>query len=223
MEKDVAKDIVNCDGSLWEDKPLAHVKLPVLKLVFTLESFNVSMVQGLQWFLRTRFSPLLSQQEEQQSSSVFQINTSLDTCESLNNPCRIYFVSQSVLALGFTGPSRAREQIPETGIWDGGKDSRMLPRTGGTALAAMLPRGTTCSRVLLEGVGRNWIPAGEGSFLLTRKEGFIKTHLTAELQSRRPARANNGKLMQLTGSKDLDDSARNGPSDVLMHFKRKSS
>lgn len=111
--------------------PLACVKLPVLKLVFTLKSFNVSMVQGLQWFLRTCFSPLLSQEEEQQSSSVFQINTSLDTCESLNKPWRIYFMSQSVLALGFTGPSWAREQIPETGMRDGGKESRMLPQTGG--------------------------------------------------------------------------------------------
>lgn len=101
--------------------PLACVKLPVLKLVFTLKSFNVSMVQGLQWFLRTRFSPLLSQEEEQQSSSVFQINTSLDTCESLNKPWRIYFMSQSVLALGFTGPSWAREQIPEAGMRDGGE------------------------------------------------------------------------------------------------------
>lgn len=63
--------------------------------------------------------------------------------------------SLCLLFLGLTGPSWAREQIPETGIWDGGKDSRMLPQRGGTALTAMLPRGTAPSRVLLEGVGRN--------------------------------------------------------------------
>lgn len=82
VEKDVAKGTVNCDGHLWKDKALAHVKLPVLKFVFTLKSFNLPMVQALQWFLRTHFCPLLSQQEEQQSSSVFQIHT----CESCNNP-----------------------------------------------------------------------------------------------------------------------------------------
>lgn len=124
MEKDVAKGTVNCDGNLWKDKHLAHVKLPVLKLVLTLKSFNMPMVQGLQWFLRTHFSSLLSQQEEQQSSSDFQIHTSLDACESFNNPWRVYFMSQSVLALSwFNSPSRAREQIPETGKWDGGKDA----------------------------------------------------------------------------------------------------
>lgn len=46
MEKDVAKGTVNYDGNLWQDKPLAHVKLPVLKLVFTLKSFNMPMVQS---------------------------------------------------------------------------------------------------------------------------------------------------------------------------------
>lgn len=124
------KGTVNCDGSLWKDKPLAHVKLPALKFVFNPKSFTLPMVQGLQWFLRICFSPLLSQQEEQ-SSSVLQMHTSLDTWESFNNPQRIYFMFQSVLALfWFTSLSWAREQIAEAGIWDGGKESRMLPRAG---------------------------------------------------------------------------------------------
>lgn len=99
MEKDVAKGTVNCDGNLWKDKPLAHVKLPALKLVFPLKSFTLPMVQGLQWFLWTPFSPLLSQQEEQQSSSVFQMHTSLDTCGS-------WIMSQSVLALSWFNRSK---------------------------------------------------------------------------------------------------------------------
>lgn len=171
MEKDVAKGTVNCDGNLWKDKPLAHVKLPALKLVFPLKSFTLPMVQGLQWFLRTPFNPLLSQQEEQQSSSVFQMHTSLDTCGSwITLEEYISCPSLCLLFLGLTGPSWARERIPETGMWDGGKDRRMLPRAGGTALTARLPRGTAHSRVMLEGMGRNWIPAGEGSFSQGRKD-----------------------------------------------------
>lgn len=82
IERGVAKGTVNCDGNLWKGKALAHVKLPVVKFVFTLKSFNLSMVQALQWFLRTGSSPLLSQQEKQQSSSVLHIHTG----ESCNNP-----------------------------------------------------------------------------------------------------------------------------------------
>lgn len=93
----------------------------------------------------------------------------------------------------------------------------MLPGTGGTALTA-IPRDTAPSRVLLEGVEGTELNSCWGG-----KEGFIKTDLAAELQSQRPARAKKGKLMELTGSKALNDSARNAPLDVLVHFKRKSS
>lgn len=46
----------------------------------------------------------------------------------------------------------------------------------GTALTAVLPRGTVPSRVLLEGVGRNRLPAGrDPSFSQGRKASLKQT------------------------------------------------
>lgn len=224
MKKNLAKGIVNCDGNLWKDKPLAHVKLSVLKLVFTLQSSNMLMLQGLQWFLRTRFSPLLIQEEEQQSSSVLQTHTSLDTGESFSNPWRICLMSQSVLALSWFNKPKLGKGA-DSRAWDMGweQGQQNAPMAGGCSTHCCAPQGHCTFQSAAGRCGKVWIPAGEGSFLLTGKEGFIKTDLTAELQSQIPARAKKGKLMELTGSKALDDSDWNGPSDVLMHFRRKSS
>lgn len=71
------------------------------------------------------------------------------------------------------------------------------------------------TRVLLEGGGRNLIPSGEGSFLLTGKDSSKQT-LQMSYKAKDLLELSNkaGKL------KWLQQFSQNWPSDVLMHFKR---